>query len=144
MATSIHHTPARVDWITLAVRDLQRSSAFYEALGFGPGKARGEDLLLFDLEPGILALIGIDRLAAETGVQAGKPGAVLLSRNLASEEAVHAMVERLKDAGGTPTRETGATPWGTVSGWMLDPDGHPWEICFNPHSQESSQEESTT
>jgi predicted lactoylglutathione lyase len=144
MPPPLNELPPRVDWITLAVDDLQRSRVFYEALGFGPAEVMDDDLVLFQLEMGTLALIGIDRLSKDVGIQAGRPGAVLLSRNLQSEEAVHGMIERLIQGGGTETREVGTTPWGTVSGWILDPDGHPWEICFNPRIQYSSQEEPAT
>ena len=147
MPQPIPVSPPRVDWITLAVGDLDRSRSFYESLGFGPGEAHGKDLLVFKLEGGgRLALIEANRYLKEVGIEGGggQPGGVLLSRNLTSAEDVHEMLQRLIKAGGTSTREAGTTEWGTVSGWILDPDGHPWEICFNPHIHHSSQEEPTT
>ena len=140
-------SPPRVDWITLAVGDLDRSRSFYEAMGFGVAEPMGTDLLVFHLDNGgRLALMCAQRLASEVGLKVGigRPGSVLLSRNVGSADEVYSTLNRLIEAGGTTTRNAGATEWGTVSGWILDPDGHPWEICFNPHIHHSSQEEPTT
>lgn len=127
------HAPPRVDWITLGVGDLARSKRFYDALGFGASTPHGADLVSYLLEGGQrLALCQRDRLATEAGLGAStSPGSVLLSRNLPSQEAVESMLDALTAAGGTATCPVGTTSWGSVSGWILDPDGHPWEICFN-------------
>lgn len=53
--------------------------------------------------------------------------------NLASEADVDATYERWVLAGATPKKEPHATEWGGYSSYLADPDGHLWEIAFNPY-----------
>jgi uncharacterized protein len=53
--------------------------------------------------------------------------------NFASREEVDATIEEARAAGATIGREPAETFWGGYSGLFIDPDGHPWEIAYNPH-----------
>jgi uncharacterized glyoxalase superfamily protein PhnB len=59
-------------------------------------------------------------------------GAVALAHNVASREAVDAVVAEMVEAGGRRLKAPAATDWGGYSAYVADPDGHPWEIAHNP------------
>ncbi|MCH2161011.1 MAG: VOC family protein [Phycisphaerales bacterium] len=139
----ISPNPPRIDWITLSVEDLDRASGFYEAMGFGRPKRISDGVLGFELGGGATLAISAAKTFSgliDAGEESCRPGGVLLSRNVDSASEVRELIERLQALGGSLTREMGETPWGTFSGWVLDPDGHPWEICFNPRLIEHSSE----
>ena len=53
--------------------------------------------------------------------------------NARSREEVDAVLEEARAAGARIAREGGETFWGGYSGVFVDPDGHPWEVAYNPH-----------
>ena len=145
MSTPLSPNPARIDWITLAVENLDRSCRFYQAMNFGPGHPVSEGVISFELGGGVtLAIAEVDAYSGfvGSGIDACRPGGVMLSRNTGSRESVREIIGRLEALGGQVTREMAETNWGTFSGWVLDPDGHPWEICFNPRLKETASSES--
>ena len=112
---------------------------------FGEARRISDGVLGFSLGSGVtLAISQTSTFSGilESDIDACRPGGVLLSRNMDSSTAVREMIERLQALGGRITREMGETTWGTFSGWILDPDGHPWEICFNPRLKETTSSES--
>jgi uncharacterized protein len=123
----------RISLVTLGVADLARARAFYEAMGWRGREA--EETVFF--QAGSLALIlwGRDKLAADSGVS--DPGAgfdgVALAQNVRSQAEVDQIVETAARAGATVTRAPSTTFYGGYAGVFLDPDGHAWEIAFNPH-----------
>jgi catechol 2,3-dioxygenase-like lactoylglutathione lyase family enzyme len=124
----------RVSLITLGVRDLERSRAFYEGLGWSTGADPGDDVVFFQCGDMVLALWDRARLAEDSCVtDAGGWGGATLALNLGSPEEVDAAIEDARAAGATIGREPAETFWGGYSGVMIDPDGHPWEIAHNPH-----------
>ena len=71
-------------------------------------------------------------LEADSG-QAGKsPGAFSLAHNVAGKEAVQPLLDQLVSAGGSLLRPADAPPHGGFRGYVADPDGHTWEIGWNP------------
>jgi uncharacterized protein len=123
----------RVSLITLGVRDLARSRAFYEALGWATRAEPGDDVVFFQAGGMVLALWDRASLAADSGVEdPGGWGGVTLAHNVRSPEEVDAVIEEARAAGATIAREGAETFWGGYSGVFLDPDGHPWEIAHNP------------
>lgn len=124
----------RVSLITLGVRDLGRSRAFYEALGWTTGAAPDDDVVFFQAGEMVVALWDRARLAEDSAVEdAGGWGGVTLALNFASPAEVDAVIEEARAAGATIGREPAETFWGGYSSLMIDPDGHPWEIAHNPH-----------
>lgn len=121
----------RVSLITLGVRDLARSRAFYEALGWTVGQDP-EDVVFFQAGGMIVALWDRGRLAEDSAVQDGGGwGGVTLAYNTRSEEEVDSVIEEARSAGAVIGREPGRTFWGGYSGVFIDPDGHPWEVARN-------------
>lgn len=124
----------RVSLVTLGVRDLARSRAFYEALGWTTGAEPGDDVVFFQAGGMIVALWGRDGLAADSGVEdAGGWGGVTLAHNVGSPAEVDTVIAEAEAAGATIPRPGAETFWGGYSGVFVDPDGHPWEVAHNPH-----------
>lgn len=124
----------RVSLITLGVRDLPRSRAFYEALGWTTRAEPGGDIDFFQAGGMIVALWDRARLAEDSGVDDGGGwGGITLAHNVRSPEEVDAVIAEAEAAGATIPRHGAETSWGGYSGVFLDPDGHPWEVAHNPH-----------
>jgi catechol 2,3-dioxygenase-like lactoylglutathione lyase family enzyme len=124
----------RVSLVTLGVRDLARARAFYEALGWKTGAAPEDDVVFFQSGCLVLALWGRAELAEDSGVEdTGGWGGVTLAHNVRSTAEVDAVMREAEDAGATVTRAAAETFWGGYSGAFADPEGHAWEVAFNPH-----------
>jgi len=122
----------RLSLVTLGVSDLARARTFYEQLGW---KRTGDDeeVVFFQAGGMVLALWGRDHLAADSTVQDGGGwGGVTLAQNVRSPAEVDTVLAEAKAAGAHIGREGAETFWGGYSGVFLDPDGHPWEVAFNP------------
>ncbi|HEX3506964.1 MAG TPA: VOC family protein [Candidatus Dormibacteraeota bacterium] len=131
--------PARFSLATLGVRDVVRSTRFYQALGWPLSKASvpGE-VSFFDTDGGILAVWGDDELAKDSGLAGAPvgPGAYRGSAyaiNLDTPADVDELLTLALKAGGRITRPAQATDWGGYNGYFADPDGHLWEVAHNPH-----------
>jgi len=137
----------RIHVVTLAVDDLARSLAFYrDGLGLEtPGivgtefvadaRNAGGAAVMFDLQGGlILALYGRADLAKDADIPVGtlSSGAFSLGHGVATREAVDALLSRAVAAGATALGEPHDRPWGIYSAYFKDPDGHLWEIIWNP------------
>jgi uncharacterized protein len=122
----------RLSLVTLGVRDLARSQAFYEALGW-EGRSPDGDVVFFQAGGMIVGLWSREKLAEDSvTADAGGWGGVTLAYNARSREEVDAVVAEARAAGGHIAREPGETFWGGYSGLFHDPDGHPWEVAHNP------------
>jgi len=126
-------TPQRVTLITLGVADLDRSAAFYAALGWQPAE-RTETIVFYRMGPLALGLFGREMLAADQGRPGAAlgTGAVTLAQNFPDEPAVDAAVARAEAAGATVLKRPERVFWGGYSGYFADPDGHVWEMAHNP------------
>jgi len=123
--------------VTLGVRDLIRARGFYEALGWSYVPAQpGSDVCFFTLDGVVLALYGWDDLAAdaEFSTVPQSPGfrGITLAHNEPSEADVDRAYEEFLSAGAGVVKRPAATDWGGYSGYVADPDGHLWEIAYNP------------
>jgi len=124
----------RVSLITLGVADLGRARAFYEALGWRTGAEPGDRVVFFQAGGMVLALWDRAALEHDSGVvDGGGWGGIALAHNVASPEAVDAVLDEARAAGAGIVREGAATFWGGYSGAFTDLDGHPWEVAHNPH-----------
>ena len=123
----------RLSLVTLGVSDLPRARSFYEALGW-----RGQDVeetVFFQVGGMVLVLWGRDKLALDSGVIDVGPAAfegVVLAQNVRSEHEVDRVIAEASRAGATVTRPPGATFYGGYAACFADPDGHIWEIAYNP------------
>ena len=131
----------RISFITLGVDDLERAVSFYrDGLGFSTKGIVGTEfengaVAFFDCEGGLkLALWPRRSLAAESGLplQAASGTEFSLAQNVASQEEVAAFIQRAERAGAKVVKPAHATFYGGYAGYFQDPDGHLWEIAFNP------------
>jgi catechol 2,3-dioxygenase-like lactoylglutathione lyase family enzyme len=123
----------RISLVTLGVRDLARSRAFYEALGWKSGAEPGDDIVFFQAGGLIVGLWGRDDLAEDSGVEDGGGwGGITLAHNVRSPEEVDAVIAEAEAAGAAIPRYGAETFWGGYSAVFLDPDGHAWEVAHNP------------
>lgn len=130
-----------VSLITLAVADLERALRFYrDGLGWPTPGIIGTEfehgaVVFFDLAGGLkLSLWPRDSLAFESGLPPGDPArpTFTLGHNVASEAEVDAVLTQAAAAGGTILKPAAKTFWGGYAAYVQDPDGHLWEIAFNP------------
>ncbi len=124
----------RISVITLGVGDLERAARFYrDALGLSERRDKG-DVVYLVLEGAWLALYPRDALARYVGVEPGGAGfdGMTLSWDVESESAVDAAMARAAAAGARIVSAASRQAWGGYTGWFADPDGHLWEIVFNP------------
>jgi uncharacterized protein len=123
----------RLSLVTLGVADLERARAFYEQLGWRGQEV--EETVFFEAGGVVLVLWGRDKLALDSGVaDTGRDtfDGVVLAHNVRSEEEVEQVVAAAEDAGATVTRPPGETFYGGYAACFADPDGHVWEISYNP------------
>jgi hypothetical protein len=128
--------PARVSLITLGANDVAASTRFYQALGWPLSSASvpGE-VSFFRTAGGLLAIWGIEALADDAAVDADSGrvhSSSSLAINLESREEVDAALAIAVAAGAHIAREAKATDWGGYNGYFTDPDGHLWEVAYNP------------
>lgn len=131
----------RLSVLTLAVADLERAVAFYHAgLGFPTDGIVGAEfehgaVAFFDLESGLkLALWRRGDLAHDAGVRPGVPSSTefSLGHNVRTKAEVDAVMAQALRAGATIIKAAQETFWGGYAGYLADPDGHLWEIVWNP------------
>lgn len=125
----------RVSLITLGVADLARARAFYETgLGWRVSPASQDEVVFFRLGGLALALYARSALAEDAGVAAGGGFAgIALAHNVREPEDVDRLLRQAEAAGARITRRAEAKSWGGRAGYFADPDGHLWEIAWNPH-----------
>jgi catechol 2,3-dioxygenase-like lactoylglutathione lyase family enzyme len=137
---------ARIDIITLAVRDLDRALVFYrdglglESRGVIATEFVGNDttpagaIALFELRGGlILAIYPRTELAKDANVSLGPPktGEFSIGHLVGSKSEVDDLLAQAEKAGAVLTDQAHDRPWGIYSGYFRDPDGHLWEIIWN-------------
>ena len=125
----------RVNFVTLGVVDMMLMRAFYERLGLTASSASNPHVTFFDANGIVLALFGFHELAEDAGVAAGPVPAfrgVGVAWNGTSEAEVDRIMEHAKAAGATIVKRAQKVFWGGYSGYFADPEGHLWEVAFNP------------
>jgi predicted lactoylglutathione lyase len=123
----------RVSLVTLGVTDLGRARAFYEALGWHTNAAPDDDVVFFQAGGLVVALWDRGRLAEDSAVaDAGGWGGITLAHNVRSPQEVDALLAEAERARARIGRPGAPTSWGGYSGVFVDPDGHPWEVAYNP------------
>jgi predicted lactoylglutathione lyase len=124
----------RVSLITLGVADLGASRAFYERLGLAASPASNADVAFFQLDGMALALFGRAALAEDAHVANSQPGfsGITIAQNQHSKAEVDRIMAEAKAAGATILKPAQDVFWGGYCGYFSDPDGHLWEIAWNP------------
>lgn len=125
----------RVSLITLGVADIAKSRAFYEKLGWRAGAPSNESVTFFQAGGMILGLYGREALAEDAGLaDDGSHGfsGIALAYNGRDKAEVDAVLAEAAVAGGHIVKPAAKTFWGGYSGYFADPDGHLWEVAWNP------------
>ncbi len=121
--------------ITLGVKDLSAALNFYEnGLGWVRSSASGDDVAFFSMGGVVLSLYPRDKLAEDAAVPAGGTGfeGITLAYNTRSREEVDEVLAKAKELGATIAKPAQDVFWGGYSGYFADPDGHLWEVAWNP------------
>ena len=125
----------RLSLVTLGVRDLAASRAFYKRLGWKESPASNAEVAFFQCGGLVFALWTRDALVDDAGVQADGKGFanISLAQNVRSKEDVDAMLDGSGE-GRRPHPQTGLRKrsWGGYTGYFADPDGFAWEVAWNP------------
>ena len=127
--------PARISIVTLGVDDVARSKAFYEALGWEVAGSVDDEICWFRTSDSYVGLFGREDLARDAGLRSeptAEFGGITLAINVESDAAVDAAFEAAEAAGARILKPAERTDWGGYSGYFADPDGHPWEVAYNP------------
>lgn len=131
----------RITVLTIGVADLERSLRFYrDGLGLPTEGIIGKEfeygaVAFFKLQGGlILAVWPRQSLSRDTGlpVDAVSSTEFSLGHNVRSKAEVDAVMKEAQAAGATVVKKAQDTFWGGYSGYFKDPDGHLWEIAWNP------------
>jgi uncharacterized glyoxalase superfamily protein PhnB len=131
----------RLTVLTLGVDSIERALTFYrDGLGWTTPGIIGREyahgaVVFFDLQSGVkLALFSRDDLARDAGIGRTRPSATefTMGHNVRSTGEVDAAMEQARRAGATIVKPAQKTFWGGYAGHFADPDGHLWEVVFNP------------
>jgi catechol 2,3-dioxygenase-like lactoylglutathione lyase family enzyme len=131
----------RIKVITLAVSDLEASLAFYrDGMGLPTQGIIGTEfedgaVVFFSMNDDlILALYPKAALAKDAKISATPPSPAefTIGHIVKSKQEVDAVMEQAEQAGATITDPPHDRFWGGYSGYFQDPDGHLWEIAWNP------------
>jgi uncharacterized glyoxalase superfamily protein PhnB len=129
------HLIPRINLVTLGVTDMPKMRAFYERLGFSASTASNPQVTFFNANGVVLGLFGHSELAADAQVESGSVPefrGVTLAWNVASEAEADAALAQAKTAGATIVKPAEKVFWGGYSGYFADPEGHLWEVAYNP------------
>jgi catechol 2,3-dioxygenase-like lactoylglutathione lyase family enzyme len=131
----------RITLLTLGVDDLDRAVAFYrDGLGLATKGVVGREfehggVAFFELEGGLMLALWPRRdLAWDSGLEQSPPSSTEFSigHNVGSRAEVDALMREAERAGAQTVKPAQATFWGGYAGYFKDPDGHLWEIAWNP------------
>jgi predicted lactoylglutathione lyase len=128
--------PARVSLATLGVTDVVRATEFYESLGWRLSPASVPGLVsFFQTAGGLLSLVKTDDIATDAGIASRRSAdfrGVMLAINVESPAAVDDALRAAVQAGAALVKAGSQAAWGGYLGYFTDPDGHLWEITWNP------------
>jgi uncharacterized protein len=127
---------SRISMIALGVRDLSSSVTFYrDGLRFLPSSASNENIVFFKTGGTVLVLYPWEKLAEDAQVPDEGHGfrGVTLAHNVRERHEVSEVLALAAASGGKIVKPAQDAFWGGHSGYFADPDGHLWEVCWNPH-----------
>lgn len=125
----------RISLITLAVNDLDRAAQFYTDMGWTRAET-SPGIVVFDLLGQSLGLYSRADLARDMGLDPADlgTGAITLACNTRSREEVDTLFAAAQSAGARALKQPHEVFWGGYIAYIADPDGHIWELAFNPFS----------
>lgn len=126
--------PARISIVTLGVEDVARSVRFYETLGWERCTSSMDEIAWFRTADSYLGIFGWRDLAADADLvdpTRGSFGGITLAINVETREMVDTGLDEAVAAGGSILKGATELPFG-YGGYFADPDGHAWEVCWNP------------
>jgi catechol 2,3-dioxygenase-like lactoylglutathione lyase family enzyme len=122
----------RISIITIAVEDLDRETAFYEAMGLTRHRIQ-DGVAFFQMGGAILGLFPRTSAEEDAGIHFGSGvPKVYLAYNTRSDAEVDAVLAEAKKAGGRIVKPAGRAFWGGWYGYFADPEGNLWEVAHNP------------
>ena len=123
--------------VTLGVSDLDESTSFYERIGYVKSKKSSKTITFFRTGGTTFALYPRGLLAEDVNVNSEGSGfrGFTLAINLRSKEEVDSFFEEVVRAGATPVKRPQKVFWGGYSSYFSDPDGHLWEVVWNPYTE---------
>ena len=126
----------KIGIITLGVSDFEKSLRFYrDGLGFPTHNYKeGEDIAFFKLEGSWLGIYPWRKLADDANSSPEGSGfrGVTLAHNVKTKEEVDQVIRLAASAGAKIVKQPLDVFWGGYSGYFADPDGHLWEVAYNP------------
>ncbi len=127
-------TPQRITMITLAVADLERSRAFYSALGWVEAEGGQDTIAFYKIAGQFFALYDKNALTKDLGlpIHERSTGTITLATNYNSPKDVDQAFTDAIAAGAIAITKPNKVFWGGYSGNFADPDGHLWEVAHNP------------
>ena len=125
----------RINIITLGVKDLEKSIQFYEHGLCLPRIPFEGNVAFFELSGSWLSLYPWNALAEDAEVSYRGEGfrGVTLAHNVTSKSEVDDVMAEAENAGAIIQKPARDVFWGGYSGYFSDPDGHLWEVAWNPH-----------
>jgi predicted lactoylglutathione lyase len=123
----------RISLVTLGVADLARARSFYERLGWQGQEV--EETVFFQAAGIAVVLWARAKVAGDAGIEdrnADGFGGMTLAHNVRSRVEVDQVLSDAANAGAVITRAARETFYGGYAGFFTDPDGHVWEIAYNP------------
>ncbi len=121
----------RISLVTLGVSDVGRAKEFYDRLGWTGQEV--EQTVFFQAGGMAVVLWGRDELAADGNLDdRGGSGGVAIAQNVRTSGQVDDVLAAVTTAGGTVTQPARETFYGGYAGYFTDPDGHAWEVAYNP------------
>ncbi len=128
----------RLSLITLGVADLSRAKAFYTGILGWKAIDSNPNIVFFDLGGLMFALYPHDAAAEDMRTASAELPpyrGFTLAYNTRSEAEVDEIFAKLSGAGAAILKAPEKVFWGGYSGYFRDPDGHAWEVAFNPFWQ---------
>ena len=124
----------RITIITLGVDDLERSTAFFERLGWRRSVRQAEGVSFFQCGGVAVSLFPRSDLSKDVGIspKGEGSGSFAIGYNTRLKEDVDAVLAEAKSAGAEIVKPAQEAFWGGYSGYFRDLDGHLWEVAWNP------------
>ncbi len=126
----------RISIITIGVANLEKSREFYEKIGWKPvGEKNFTGVVFYQMNGMLLSLYPISNLIQDqnrVGSYEAAPGSIVLGINMRSKAEVEEAYQTFLKAGGTSLKKPTEMPWGSVTCYVADPDGNPWEFSWVP------------
>ena len=124
---------SKIHIVSLGGKDLKKTTQFYIDLGFDHTEASNESISFLQLDHQLLGLYPSNLLEEDAGIKLNHDGhaKMALAHNVDSRSEVDVILNNLPN-GGVVIKQAQDVFWGGYSGYFADPDGHLWEVAYNP------------